>query len=160
LSDFQKFSWKLISCFLNPLYAELNPICQLLALLRTHHIFHVSGLRVNVQYENNRTHRHDTRHLQWSSLAAFFLKSCSLNKKGQKVFGNSACILLHITYIRYRHASITVIRGLQWGVVIFRAQLAFWLLANMQMKKPHRLTASAARMLPALTLQFIQKVRQ
>jgi len=31
----------------NPLNAELNPICQLLALLGAHHIFHVSGLRVN-----------------------------------------------------------------------------------------------------------------
>jgi len=33
-------------CF-NPLSAELNPICHLLALLGAHHIFHVSGLRVN-----------------------------------------------------------------------------------------------------------------
>jgi hypothetical protein len=30
----------------NPLNAELNPICHLLALLGTHHIFHISGLRV------------------------------------------------------------------------------------------------------------------
>ena len=34
-------------CFINPLNAELNPICHLLALLGAHHIFHVSGLRVN-----------------------------------------------------------------------------------------------------------------
>ena len=33
-------------CELNPLNAELNPICHLLALLGAHHIFHVSGLRV------------------------------------------------------------------------------------------------------------------
>jgi hypothetical protein len=32
---------------INPLNAELNPICHLLALLGAHHIFHVSGLRVN-----------------------------------------------------------------------------------------------------------------
>jgi len=32
---------------INPLNAELNPICYLLAFLGTHHIFHVSGLRVN-----------------------------------------------------------------------------------------------------------------
>ena len=32
-------------CF-NPLKAELNPICHLLALLGARHIFHVSGLRV------------------------------------------------------------------------------------------------------------------
>ena len=31
---------------INPLNAELNPICHLPALLRAHHIFHVSGLRV------------------------------------------------------------------------------------------------------------------
>jgi transposase len=34
--------------YINPLNAELNPICHLLALLGAHHIFHVSGLRVNV----------------------------------------------------------------------------------------------------------------
>jgi len=32
----------------NPLKAELHPICHLLVLL-AHHIFHVSGLRVNVK---------------------------------------------------------------------------------------------------------------
>jgi len=31
---------------LNPLNAELNPICHLIALLGAHHILHVSGLRV------------------------------------------------------------------------------------------------------------------
>jgi hypothetical protein len=30
----------------NPLHAELDPICHLLILLRARHIFHVSGLRV------------------------------------------------------------------------------------------------------------------
>ena len=34
---------------INPLNAELNPICHLLALLGAHHIFHVSGLRVNLK---------------------------------------------------------------------------------------------------------------
>jgi len=28
-------------------YAELNPICHLLALLEAHHILHVSSIRVN-----------------------------------------------------------------------------------------------------------------
>jgi len=32
---------------LNPLNAELHPICHFLALLGAHHILHVSGLRVN-----------------------------------------------------------------------------------------------------------------
>ena len=32
---------------IKPLNTDLNPICHLLALLGAHHIFHVSGLRVN-----------------------------------------------------------------------------------------------------------------
>jgi len=32
--------------WINPLNAELNPICHLLALLGTHHILHVSRIRV------------------------------------------------------------------------------------------------------------------
>jgi len=35
---------------LNPLNAELNPICHLLALLGTHLIFHVSRITVNYTY--------------------------------------------------------------------------------------------------------------
>jgi len=35
---------------LNPLNAELNPICHLLTLLGAHHILHVSRIRVNVKY--------------------------------------------------------------------------------------------------------------
>jgi len=33
--------------FINPLKAELNPICHLLSLLGAHHILHVSRIRVN-----------------------------------------------------------------------------------------------------------------
>jgi hypothetical protein len=33
---------------INPLKAELNPFCHLLALLGAHHIFHVSRIRVNL----------------------------------------------------------------------------------------------------------------
>jgi len=32
----------------NPLNAELNPICHLLALLEVHHILHVSRIRVHI----------------------------------------------------------------------------------------------------------------
>jgi hypothetical protein len=35
---------------LNPLNAELNPICHLLTLLGAHPILHVSRIRVNVPY--------------------------------------------------------------------------------------------------------------
>jgi len=37
----------------NPLNAELNPICHLLALLGTHHILHVSRIRVKERYLSN-----------------------------------------------------------------------------------------------------------
>ena len=33
--------------YINPLNAELNPICYLLALLGAHHILHISRIRVN-----------------------------------------------------------------------------------------------------------------
>ena len=33
--------------YFNPLNAQLNPICHLLALLGAHHILHVSRIRVN-----------------------------------------------------------------------------------------------------------------
>ena len=39
--------------YINPLNAELNPICHLLALLGAHHIFHVSGLRVKAHLGYN-----------------------------------------------------------------------------------------------------------
>ena len=32
----------------NPLNAELNTICHVMVLLRAHHIFHISGIRVNI----------------------------------------------------------------------------------------------------------------
>jgi len=32
----------------NPLNAELNPNCHLLALLGAHHILHISRIRVNI----------------------------------------------------------------------------------------------------------------
>jgi hypothetical protein len=37
----------LIRYYINPLNAELNPICHLLALLVAHHILHVSRITVN-----------------------------------------------------------------------------------------------------------------
>ena len=35
--------------FINPLNAELNPIYHLLVLLGTHHILHVSRIRVKLE---------------------------------------------------------------------------------------------------------------
>jgi len=39
---------RIIKLVFNPLNSELNLICHLLALLGARHIFHVSGLRVNI----------------------------------------------------------------------------------------------------------------
>jgi len=36
------------SLIVNPLNAKLTPICHLMALLRAHHIFHFSRIRVKV----------------------------------------------------------------------------------------------------------------
>jgi len=36
----------------NPLNAEFNPICHLLALLGAHHILHISRIRVNLTGKN------------------------------------------------------------------------------------------------------------
>ena len=54
----------------NPLNAELNPICLLLALLGAHHILHVSRIRVKV--------------LSWISLEVFEEKA-----ENPRVVGNS-----------------------------------------------------------------------
>jgi hypothetical protein len=37
---------------INPLNAELNPICHLQALLEAHHILHVSRIRVKNSFEH------------------------------------------------------------------------------------------------------------
>ena len=37
----------------NSVFKGLNPICHLLALLGAHHIFHISGLRVNSCYSRS-----------------------------------------------------------------------------------------------------------
>jgi hypothetical protein len=44
--------------YFNPLNAELNPICHLLALLGAHHILHVSRIRVKnvMQFYTYNTH--------------------------------------------------------------------------------------------------------
>jgi hypothetical protein len=40
-------AWRWKPCLINPLNAELNPICHFLALLEARHILHVSRIRVN-----------------------------------------------------------------------------------------------------------------
>jgi hypothetical protein len=40
---------------INPLNAELNPICHLLALLGAHHIFHVSRIKIKENVEKKQS---------------------------------------------------------------------------------------------------------
>ena len=45
---------------LNPLNAELNPICHLLALLGVHHILHVSRIKVKLKFRRNKIPQHSS----------------------------------------------------------------------------------------------------
>ena len=47
--------WTFKRLLFNPLNAELNPICYLLALLGAHHFLHVSRIRVNFVLLTNTT---------------------------------------------------------------------------------------------------------
>ena len=58
---------------INPLNAELNPICHLLALLGAHHIFHVSGLRVKRDFSGM-----ELEGMDWVNLVSF-------DKRGSKL---------------------------------------------------------------------------
>jgi hypothetical protein len=51
----EEFSIDVVIHVFNPLNTELNPICQLLALLIAHPIFHVSRIRVNLFIHKTRT---------------------------------------------------------------------------------------------------------
>jgi hypothetical protein len=42
--------WNIKKLRINPLNAELNPICHLLALLGAHYILHISRIKVNSDY--------------------------------------------------------------------------------------------------------------
>jgi hypothetical protein len=58
-----------VSSTFNPLNAELNPICHLLALLGAHHILHVSDIRANPVPQ--RARRTETRKVTCRSLKVF-----------------------------------------------------------------------------------------
>jgi len=53
--NFNAFSKLRMTVSINPLNAELNPTCHLLALLGAHHILHISRLRVKQQLDEIRT---------------------------------------------------------------------------------------------------------
>jgi hypothetical protein len=49
----------IIKKYFNPLNAELNPICHLLALLEAHPILHVSRVRVKAQMFGEQQKKYD-----------------------------------------------------------------------------------------------------
>jgi hypothetical protein len=53
--------------FFNPINAELNPICQLLALLGAHAIFHISRIRVKKILSQSHFVQHKS-HMNWPGI--------------------------------------------------------------------------------------------
>ena len=52
-NNFHMFNLSDLFVTVNPLNADLNPICRLLSLVGAHLIFHVSGLRVKIKWKTN-----------------------------------------------------------------------------------------------------------
>jgi len=64
------FCFRLCTAF-NPLNAELNPICHLLALLGAHHILHVSRIRVKERTVYERRSKERMNFYPWTSSVHF-----------------------------------------------------------------------------------------
>ena len=77
---------------INPLNAELNPICHLLALLVAHVILHVSRIRVKLEYKICRSQW--PRVLRCSSAAAHLLRSWVRIPPGAWIFVCCECCVL------------------------------------------------------------------
>jgi len=63
---------------INPLNAELNPICHLLALLGAHHILHVSRIRVNIRLSVNIFNKSGGNHFLHLPHMHHMQQTCSL----------------------------------------------------------------------------------
>jgi len=59
---------------INPLNAELNPFCHLLALLGAHHIFHVSRIRVKSRLKSGNACCHSVQNILSSSVLSKNIK--------------------------------------------------------------------------------------
>jgi len=78
---------------INPLNAELNPICHLLTLLGAHHIFHVSGLRVNERQVNKivRQFTQRTKHVRDNMSVNSYQNKKEASGKGSRENKNTHC---------------------------------------------------------------------
>ena len=107
---------------INPLNAELNPICHLLALFGAYHIFHVSGLRVKLL---NRTAWFETSFnfqsllVTWCTNSLTF-KDCTLCPHCIYVFcifrrtNSDLCHLQHKLIAFYNPDEKCLQRGTDW----------------------------------------------
>ena len=70
---------------INPLNAELNPICHLLALLGAHHILHVRGIRVNIRNVSDKSGRQKSK----STFYVMFKSLFSENRAVYEIMWNN-----------------------------------------------------------------------
>jgi hypothetical protein len=77
----------------NPLNAELNPICYLLALLGAHHFFHVSRIRVNRRLDVPQSQRSLlTLYSEYDWLQSWiYFNVVSIMYRFPKVLGSNVC---------------------------------------------------------------------
>jgi len=65
----------------NPLNAQLNPICRLLALLGAHPILHISRIRVNILKKRGmfqRVPRIEFQNYKFINIVALSMKKCAV----------------------------------------------------------------------------------
>ena len=75
---------------INPLNAELNPICHLLALLGAHHILHVGRIRVKCLYEmHGATMKNVKRIMYYFRFTLFHVLYSSLSQRTEMYFYNT-----------------------------------------------------------------------
>ena len=81
--------WDTLHTF-NPLNAELNPICRLLALLGAHLIFHFSGLRVKHECNNflHVSFRGRTTPTKECKIIFFYFFICGMTQQMHNYFTN------------------------------------------------------------------------
>jgi hypothetical protein len=102
LIDFKQI-WIRLTHF-NPLNAELNPICHLLALSGGHHILHVRGIRVNrtVQQKTSRksVQRKPSLYMRtgMTKLKRRFSRFCDYDQKTANYFIHILSLFNVITY--------------------------------------------------------------
>jgi hypothetical protein len=81
---------------INPLNADLNPICNLLALLGAHHILHLSGIRVNYHAENG-MRKQDDAVLILYDLTSGVDFSARIRNKSSRAINNILINTLHFS---------------------------------------------------------------